>query len=212
MKKTISLLLTVTLLAGCLFMVTGCDKASKKEEKKTVDISYNHGKGVFTLSVPMDEEGNAKYEFTTEKPKEISTSASFYLVTDKTVFGFSTAGMTYNTSKDYKAKYGDTKATFDGYLEFIEDKDLFNKSYLPGLEQFEINGRKALRYYNRAGSPGSYNYYGYFYFIGVDDIYPGSRAGMTVNYKVDEKPTEIEEFDQETLDIIKSLKIEANKE
>ena len=214
MKKFKKIVLVLVLMLSSLLIVTGCDKSKDKETKKKVDtkdISYTFGKGVFTVSVPKDSEGKAKYEFTTQKPSEISTSASFYLVTDKAVFGFSTAGMTYNTSQKYKDKYGDKKATFDGYLEFIEDKDLFNKSYLPGLEQFKINGRKALRYYNRAGSPGSYKYFGYFYFIGVDDIYPGSRAGMTVNYKTDEKPTEIEEFDTETLDIIKSLKITASK-
>lgn len=213
MKKILSLIVAIALLFGLVFIATGCDN-KKKEEKKddTVEISYKHGKGVFKLSVPKDEEGNAKYEFTTEKPKEISTSSTFYLVTDESVFGFSTSGMTYNTSTKYKDKYGETKATFDGYLEFIEDTDLFNKSYLPGLEQFKINGRKALRYYNRVGGSGDYKYYGYFYFIGVDDIYPGSRAGMTVNYKTDEKPKEAKEFDKETLSIIKSLKIEENKE
>lgn len=206
MKKIFSLLLTVALLVGCIFMTTGCGK----KNNDTVEISYEHGKGVFKLSVPKDKEGNPKYEFTNEKPKEISNSSSFYLVTDKTVFGFSTSSMTYNTSIKYKEKYGTTKATFDGYLEFIEDKDLFNKNNLSGLEQFEINGRKALRYYNRFGSSGSYKYYGYFYFIGVDDIYPGSRASMTVNYKTEDRPTESQEFDEETLSIIKSLKIESN--
>ena len=187
MKKILSIVLMITVIVGCVF-ITGCDK-----EKKD--------------NVPKDKEGNPKYEFTKEKPKEISTSSTFYLVTDTAVFGFSTSGLSYNTSKAYKDKYGDKKATFDGYLEFIEDKDLFNKSYLPGLEQFELNGRKALRYYNRVGGSGSYKYYGYFYFIGVDDIYTGSRAGMTVNYKTDDKPTEAQEFDEETLAIIKSLKI-----
>ena len=216
MKKIFSLVLTFVLIAGCVFMVTGCNKKengkSGKKEKKddTVVISYTHGKGVFKLSVPKDEEGNAKYEFTTEKPKEISTSSTFYLVTDTAVFGFSTSGLSYNTSQKYKDKYGDVKATFAGYLEFIEDKDLFNKSYLPGLEQFKLNGRDALRYYNRVGGSGDYDYYGYFYMIGVDDIYTGSRAGMTVNYKLEEKPKEAKEFDKETLSIIKSLKIEAN--
>ena len=214
MKKVLGFLLTVTLLTGSVCLLTGCEKTSGGEKEKKVDnttpISYELGKGTFTVNVPKDEEGNPKYEFTTEKPAEISSSATFYLVTDTSVFGFSTSGLSYNTSTKYKDKYGDKKASFDGYLEFIEDKDLFDKSYLPGLEQFEINGRKALRYYNRSGSSSSYKYYGYFYMIGVDDIYPGSRAGMTVNYKLEEKPAEIQEFDQETLDIINSLKIEAN--
>lgn len=206
MKKLFTLLTSI-LLVSLVFITSGCETKSD-----TLEISYENGNGIFKLSVPkkIDEQGNeiAKYEFTKIKPKELSTPATFYLETDKAVFGFSTSGMTYNTSKDYKAKYGDTKATFDGYLEFIEDSELFNKNYLPGLEQFEINGRKALRYYNRVGGSGNYKYYGYFYFVGADDIYPGSRVGITVNYKTDNKPTKIKEFDEETLAIIKSLKLE----
>lgn len=212
MKKFLSFMLMATVVAGSLFLVTGCEKDKKESEKKknTVEISHTLGKGKITLSVPKDEEGNAKYNFTEEKPKEISKSATFYLVTEDTIIGFLTSGMSYNTSKDYKAKYGETKATFEGYLEFIEDKDLFNKSYLPGLEQFEINGRKALRYYNRVGGSGDYKYYGYFYMIGADDIYPGSKVELILNYKTEEKPKEAKEFSDEILNIIKSLKIESN--
>ena len=210
MKKYLKLL-SVLLVAVVLF--AGCDNTKDKKEKEkednTVEISYTHGKGVVTLKVPKNEDGTAKYEFTTEKPQGLSVSKTFYLVTDNTMLGFATSGMSYNTSVKYKEKYGDVKATFDGYLEFIEDKDLFNKNYLPGLEQFELNGRKALRYYNRVGAPGSYDYYGYFYFIGVDDLYPGSKFDMVVNYKDEEKPKESKEFDKETLDIIKSIKITA---
>lgn len=210
MKKLISLSLVIMLLVAGLFILTGCEsgEGGGAAKAKTIDISYTLGKGVFTVSVPQNEDGTPKYQFTEEKPEGLSTSATFYLVTDTAMFGFSTSGLSYNTSKDYKEKYGeDTVASFDGYLEFIEDADLFNKSYLPGLEQFEINGRKALRYHNKAGGSGDYEYYGYFYFIGVDDIYPKSRAGMTVNYKVEERPKEAQEFDEETLAIINSLKI-----
>ena len=212
MKKYKNLL--CLLLIAVVVLFAGCDKTkdNKEKEKKednTVEISYTHGKGIVTLKVPKNEDGTPKYEFTTEKPKGLSVSKTFYLVTDNSMLGFATSGMSYNTSTKYKEKYGDVKATFDGYLEFIEDKDLFNKSYLPGLEQFKLNGRKALRYYNRAGSPGSYDYYGYFYFIGVDDLYPGSKFDMVVNYKEEEKPKESKEFDKETLDIIKSIKITA---
>ena len=204
MRNGIKILLAAVLTLTAVFTLTGC--GSKKEDN-TKEISYTIGKGVFTVSVPKDEKGNAKYEFTEEKPKGISTSGSVYLVTDTAMFAFSTDGWTYQTSKDYKEKYGEKTPTFDGYLEFIEDKDLFNKSYLPGLEQFEINGRKALRYYNRAGGSGDYDYYGYFYMIEADDVYPKSRAKMTVNYKLDELPKETQEFDKETLNIINSLKI-----
>jgi hypothetical protein len=210
MKKYFKIALVLVIVAS-LFIVTGCEKKEKEKKVETVKISYELGKGTFSLAVPKDEEGNPKYEFTKEKPSELSNPAAFYLVTDTAVFGFTTSGLSYNTSVKYKEKYGDTKASFEGYLEYIEDKDLFDKSYLPGLEQFKINGRKALRYYNRVGGSGSYKYWGYFYMIGVDDIYPGSRAGMTVNYKTDDKPTETKEFDKETLEIIKSLKIEENK-
>lgn len=205
MKKIISL--SLILLLG-LIILTGCDNAKKN---KGVEISYTHGKGTITVTVPKDKEGNPKYQFTTEKPTGISVTKTFYLVTDGSMIGFSTSGMSYNASIKYKEKYGDKKASFDGYLEFIEDKDLFNKSYLPGLEQFEINGRKAIRYYNRAGASGSYKYYGYFYMIGVDDIYPGSKLDLVVNYKGEEKPTEIKEFDEEALEIIKSIKVIENK-
>ena len=75
------------------------------------------------------------------------------------------------------------------------------------MEQFELNGRKALRYHNKEGSSSNYKYYGYFYLIGVDDIYEGSRADVTVNYLDEELPTEAREFDAETLSIINSLKI-----
>lgn len=209
MKKIVYSFLSIALLIGGIFILTGCDNKTK-EDKNKVEISYTHGKGTFKLLVPKNEDGTPKYEFTKEKPSEISSSSTFYLVTDTTVFGFATTGLAYNSSTAYKAKYGDKKASFEGYLEFIEDEELFNKSYLPGLEQFEINGRKALRYYNLSGSSGNYKYYGYFYFVGVDDIYNGSKAQITVNYKTNDKPTEIKEFDDETLSIIKSLKIEAN--
>ena len=76
------------------------------------------------------------------------------------------------------------------------------------MEQFEINGRKALRYYNRVGGSGDYKYWGY---IASDDVYPGSHMNMTVNYKDEEKPSEVKEFDQETLDIINSFKLELNQ-
>ena len=210
--KRVSKILLVFVLVISLFAITGCDKKNGGKAKKDVaKISYTLGKGIITVEVPKDEEGNPKYEFTTEKPEGVSFTKSVYLVTDKNVIGFGTSGLSYHTSIKYKEKYGDVKASWKGYLEFIEDEDLFDKSYLPGLEQFKINGRSALRYYNRVGGSGKYKYYGYFYFIGVDDIYPGSKFDMVVNYKDEEKPTESKEFDKETLEIIKSIKITENK-
>ena len=207
MKKLFKI--TLVLVIVSVLFVTGCTNEKKNDG---VEISYIHGKGMITVTVPKDKDGNPKYQFTTEKPKGISVSKTFYLVTDNSMIGFATTGLSYNTSVKYKEKYGDKKASFDGYLEFIEDKDLFNKSYLPGLEQFKINDRNALRYYNRSGSSNNYKYYGYFYFIGVDDIYTGSKLDIVVNYKdTDNLPTESKEFDDETLAIIKSIKVTENK-
>ncbi len=203
MKKIIKVALALLIASSVLFL-TGCEK----EEDKGTQITYTHGKGIIKLTVPKDAEGNAKYIFTTTKPEGISTSATFYLVTDTAMFGFSTSGLSYNTGTEYKAKYGETKATFDGYLAFMDDESLSSRPKLAGIERFELNGRKAIRYYNRAGGGGKYEYYGYFYVVGVDDIYPGSKLNMTVNYIVDERPSEIKEFDEETLSIIKSLKVE----
>ena len=211
MKKVISLILVAVLLATGLFVLTGCDdnKGGNGNSKpaNSVEISYTNGKGIIKLWVPKKADGTPKYEFTKEKPAEISVSATFYLVTDTAVFGFSTSGLAYNTGTEYKAKYGETKATFDGYLAVLDDESLSSRAKLSGEERFDLNGRKALRYYNRTGGSGKYEYYGYFYLVGVDDIYPGSRLQMTVNYKTTERPTEVKEFDQETLDIIKSLEI-----
>ena len=210
MKRTISLILIFSLLVAGLFILTGCNEG-KGENKNTVEISQVHGKGLITLSVPKNEDGTAKYNFTTERPDGVSKSGTFYLSTDNANFVFSTDGLAYNTSKDYKAKYGETQATFDGYLEFMDDTSISSRPKLSGIERFEINGRKALRYYNRTGGSGQYEYYGYFYYVAVDDIYPGSKFNMTVNYKTEQRPTEVQEFDQETLDIINSLKITANE-
>lgn len=212
MKKIVSLILVAIMLVTGLFILTGCDNGNKAKKIDGVEISEVFGKGKFTLTVPKKEDGTAKYEFTKTKPAGATVSGSFYLETEKTIMVFSTSGLSYNTAQKYKQKYGEKTATFDGYLEFIEDTELFNKKInLPGLEQFEINGRKALRYYSRVGSSGNYKYNGYFYAIGVDDVYPGSRAGILVCYKDEEKPKEAKEFDQETLDIISTLKISLNQ-
>lgn len=216
MKKIFSLMLTVTLVAGSVFLLSGCEKdkggnGNGEKKKNTVDISFENGKGTFTVSVPKDDEGNAKYEFTKEKPSASKKTATFYLETDKTVLAFSTSGLVYNTSKDYKAKYGETKATFDGYLEFMDDESISSRPKLAGIERFEINGRKALRYYSREGGSGDYKYYGYNYMMECDDIYPGSDVQFGVYYKTDEVLKEAKEFDDETLEIIKSLKLTATK-
>ena len=210
MKKTISMALVLMLLVTGIFTLTGCDKGNTTKKSNGVEISFEFGKGTFTATVPKNEDGTAKYEFTKEKPEGSKKTATFYLETEKSVLAFTTSGLVYNTSKDYKAKYGETTATFDGYLEFMDDESISSRPRLAGIEKFEINGRKAIRYYNRTGGSGEYTYYGYNYAIAVDDVYPGSKAEIGVYYKTDEKYTEAQEFDQETLDIINSLKVSSN--
>ena len=65
MKKIINLTLIVTMMLG-LVVLTGCDKnangGNTAKKKNTTDISYTHGKGTITLSVPKNEDGTAKYE------------------------------------------------------------------------------------------------------------------------------------------------------
>lgn len=211
MRKTLSVIVVMLLVSG-LFILSGCEKKEKGQEKKDgVDISYVNGNGTFTVTVPKDKDGKAKYEFTTTKPEGSKKTATFYLETDNSILTFATSGWVYNTSKDYKSKYGDKKATYDGYIEFMDDESISSRPKLSGMERFEINGRKALRYYNRTGGSGDYQYFGYNYIMECDDIYPGSNVNMVVYYKTDEKLTEAKEFDQETLDIINSLKLTETK-
>ena len=204
-KKILSLVLIMVLLIGGLFALTGCENG---KTNNTIEISRTLNKGKITLSVPKKDDGTPKYEFTEEKPENSKVNrGTFYLVTDNAVFSFKSSGLVYNTSVYYKQKYGDQKATFDGYLDWVDDKD--SKINLSGMEKLEINGRKAIRYYDREGSSGNYKYYGYFYRVGADDVFPGSDFEMTVTYKSEE--SEAKEFDEETLSIINSLKIELNQ-
>ena len=204
MKKIISLVLIIVLLVSGLVLLTGCDNKSGKKAN-TIDISYTNGKGVFTVTVPKNEDGSPRYEFTTEKPEKAKISSTFYLVTDSACFGFGSSGLVYNTAVKYKEKYGETKATFDGYLAWIDDADSGIK--LNGLEKIEINGRKAIKYTMREGGSGDYKYFGYNYKIASDDIYPGSGVDihLTINKDGEEAPVAI---DQDTQDILDSLKIE----
>ena len=217
MKKVISILLVVALMLTCLFVLTGCDKGGAEggkeaDKPKTATISEELGKGIISVEVPQNEDGTAKYEFTKEKPEGFKRSGTFYLVTDKAIFAFATSGLVYNTNTQYKEKYGETKATFDGYLAYMDDTSLSSRPQLAGCERFDdLNGRKAIRYYARSGGSGEYTYYGYNYRVGVDDIYPGSGLDLIVYYKLDEFPSEVQEFDEETLAIIDSLKITAKE-
>jgi hypothetical protein len=210
MKKILNLGLKTMLLCSLLFIMTGCkDNSEGKMSFDGVETTYTYGKAVYTMSVPKNDEGEAKYTFTDELSDDLDYDGSFYLETDNVIFTFDSESLAYNTSSIYKEKYGDKEATFDGYLEWIKDKD--SNINLNGLEELNINDRKAIRYYISAGSSDDYTYYGYRYLVSLDNIINGSNLEMNVYYKSDEKLKSPKELDQETLDIISSLKITANK-
>lgn len=208
MKKTLSILAILAILCASMFALTGCGSDNKEKKANTTDISYINGKGKITIAVPKKEDGTPKYEFTTEKPEKSKFRGTFYLETDNAVLVFSTSGLVYNTAKDYKEKFGDVKATFDGYLEWMDNPD----STIPknNTEKLEINGRKAVKRPSREGSSGNYKYYGYSYMIAVDDVYPGSYLELKVGYKTDEEYTEAKPLNEETQSIIDSLVISQN--
>ncbi|MBR6033777.1 MAG: hypothetical protein IKP28_03445 [Clostridia bacterium] len=207
MKRVLSIALIAILLVAGLFILTGCDNEGGAKKVDGVEISQTLGKGTVTLTVPKNEDGTPKYEFTKTKPKEVKGSGTFYLETETAAFSFGTHTLVYNTATYFKEKHGEQAASFEGYLEWMQEPESTIK--LAGLEQFEINGRKALRYYSRTGGSGDYVYHGYNYMVGVDDIYKGSNLDVGVYYKGDEVK-ESKEFDQETLDIINSLKVTLN--
>ena len=212
MKKVFSLAL-IALLAMSLVLFTGCedgagasgDQGGKKPaEKNTVSISYEYGKGTFSVSVPKNEDGTPKYTFTEERP-EGEAEGSFYLETDKAIFGFEIDGLVYQTATKYKEKYGEVKGTFQGYLDWIDDPD--SGIRLSGMEKTKIGNRDAIKYYSLEGGGGDYTYYGFNYRVGADDVYPGSAVDILVVYKLDEFPTESQPLDAETLEILNSLTI-----
>ncbi|MBR2745033.1 MAG: hypothetical protein IKE01_07070 [Clostridia bacterium] len=213
MKKIISLLSVMTLLMVSLFALTGCEGNggdSGKDAKKanTIETSEVFGKGKITVLVPKKEDETPKYAFSKEKPEDCKFKGSFYLETEKAVLVFTTSGLAYNTSKDYKEKFGDVKATFDGYLQWMDDPS----STIPknNTEKLEINGRKAVKRESKEGSSGNYKYYGFNYMIAVDDIYPGSYMGMGVYYKGNEEHKSADAIDSETQAIIDSLVVTLN--
>ena len=229
MKKLLSVGLTAMLLCSLLFVTAGCgsestttdgDTASNETSNEAtnessnelsfdgVETAYTYLNGVYTMSVPKNDAGEAKYEFTEEMPEGARDEGAFYLDTDNATFVFSTEGLSYNTSSVYKEKYGEKDATFDGYVEWVKDAD--SGINMTGLEELDINGRGAIRYCISAGSDGDYKYFGYRYLVSLDDVSAGSNLEMSVYYKSDDTFTAPEEFDQETLDIISSLAITAN--
>lgn len=213
MKKILSLGLKTMLLCSLLFIMAGCGNNTEKENKKLsfdgVEITYTYGNAVYTMSVPKNDEGKAKYTFAETLSDDLDYDGSFYLETDNAVFTFNSEGLVYNTSSTYKEKYGDKEATFDNYVEWVKDED--SNINLNGFEELTVNGRKAIRYYISAGSSDDYTYYGYRYLASLDDTTKGSNLKMNVYYKNNEKLKSPKELDQETLDIISSLKITSNK-
>lgn len=209
MRKYKNLLLALVIFVGVLAL-TGCTgEGEKKDKEKTTTIIYNYGKYNVSFDVPQDEEGNAKYSFTTTKPEGFNRSGAFYLELDNSYIAIGSSSWVYQTSVYYKEKYGVKDPSFDDYLEWMKDAKSGIK--LGGMENLEINGRKAIRYYAREGSSNNYKYYGYNYIFSLDDINPKSRLDVIVYYKDETPPTEAKEFDEQTLKILKTLKVEENK-
>ena len=213
MKKATSILLIAVLLITGVFVLTGCGNGEgdgNKKKTNTVEISQVLGAGTVTVSVPKNDDGTPKYQFTKDKPKEVKGSGTFYLETDNVAMSFGTHGLVYNTATYFKNKHGEQPASFEGYLEWMKDPDSTIKLY--GMETFNFNGRDALRHYAREGGSGDYKYYGYNYMFSLDDINPKMRLEVVAYYKgLEELPKEAKEFDEETLKVIKSLKLEVNK-
>jgi len=218
MKKIISLISIIAILATSIFIFSGCgnkeeNKGGKEESKETnkVEISTEFFKGTLKLSVPKNEDGTPKYEFTKEKPATATKFANgtYYLETDKAVITFASKGLVYNTSKDYKAKYGEVKATFQGYLDFMNDPS----STIPkdNTEVLEINGRKAVKRPSRQGSSGDYKYFGYYYMVEADEVVPGSYVEIGVFYKGEEEHKSADPIDDETQAILNSYSLKLNE-
>lgn len=214
MKKLLSIALVAIMLVSGLFVFSGCgnnegENGNEKKDENKIEISAEHGKGTFKVLVPKNEDGSPKYEFTKEKPETAPKFANgtYYIETEKAVISLSTMGLAYNTSKDYKAKYGETKATFQGYIDFMNDET----STIPKADEVtEINGKKAVKRASRQGGSGKYTYFGFYYMIEADEIYPGSYVNLGVFYKDGVERTEAEPIDDETQAIINSLTVVAN--
>ena len=128
MKKILSLVTIIAMLAVSMFALAGCGSKNENnggngdaKKANTAEISTEFFKGTLKMSVPKKDDGSPKYEFTKERPADLVKSASgtVYLETEKAVITVASKGFAYQTGKDYKAKYGDVKATFQGYLDFI---------------------------------------------------------------------------------------------
>ena len=194
--KKIKYLLLVFVLA---VLVTGCTGGSKEDSKKA-EVEGTIGQFSFTLKVP-----NTKYELTTTKPEYAKKTGSYYLVTDKTTFVFSTTTWTYQTSYYYKEEYGTKDPSFEDYLKWKDNSK--SGIRLAGDEKLKLNDRSAMRYQLREGGSGDYDYYGYMYLVSLDDINPKMRFDVAIYYNEKELPKESVELDKVTLDVLNTLTI-----
>lgn len=206
MRKYRNILLALVIFVGVL-VLTGCTSEGKDNEK-LAEITYNYGTYNITLTVPQDEEGNPKYNFTTKQPFGFNRTGAFYLELENANLAFGTSSWVYQTSVYYKEKYGVKDPSFADYIEWTKDEKSGIK--LGGMEELEVNGRKGIRYYAREGSTGDFKYYGYNYIFSLDDITPKSRLEVIVYYK-EGTVTEAKEFDADTLKILNTLKVVENK-
>ncbi|MBQ9624702.1 MAG: hypothetical protein IJR47_01210, partial [Clostridia bacterium] len=126
MKKLLAGILAVTML----FALTACtntgngngENGGGKASKDMTEVTSKLiGNGKITMSVPKNDDGTPKFDFTATAPEGlqqfIANKTSSYLVTDKATFAFSASKMVYNTSKSFKEKYGEQPASFEKYLE-----------------------------------------------------------------------------------------------
>lgn len=216
MKKLLSVMAIIAMLAESLFAFSGCGKEENKDGNNgdakaadTTQVSYTSGKLTYTVSVPKKDDDSAKYEFTKDKPEAAKNTGSFYLETDNVVMSFSSSGLVYTTSTYYKEKYGENKnPTFEGFMEWVNDpaSKIMSKDYT----EVEVNGRKAFRLDLKQGSSGNYKYTGYSYMIAADDVLPGSYISISVTFKGDEEITSQKDLDSETQAILDSLTVTAN--
>ena len=214
MKKVLSIALVTIMLLSGLAIFSGCGdnkggNGNEKKDENKVEISAVHGKGTIKVNVPKKEDGSAKYEFTKTKPETAPKFANgtFFIETEKAIISFSTMGLAYNTSTQYKQKYGDVKATFQGYIDFMND----SSSTIPKADEIlEINGKKAVKRASKQGGSGDYKYFGFYYMIEADEFYPGSYLNVGVFYKDGVERTSAEPMDEETQAIIDSITVVAN--
>ena len=211
MKKLIIAILALSLL----FTFAACgggdngggDNGGGAAAKEVTEISHSivWDKGTITMKVEKNEDDTPKYDFSEDAPENIIDSDySFFLDTDIAEFGFTAERWVYNTATDYKAKYGEVPASFDGYLDWLENDA---PSYTADdAEVLNVGDRGAVRFPCINGSPSDYEFYGYRYMIAADDIAEGNYVEVLVVYPdgASEK-NDTPELDAEVLEMIESI-------